>query len=484
MVYLRIAVLSIFTLLLLISGVAASGVELSLSSKNVVGYGGETTSVDIIIKNNQIGADTFKIDTFSSSYHYNVATTLEKSTIWVNASSTEKVKLYFDTPMDVDEIGIAFKITVTSLTDSSVTDEKEFVLETVRKTDVYIDKIISPLENSKFDPEEVVDINIKIRNVGLSLSGKYELDTTVENPSGTNNTMYNNVLNSILPKTDQKISNIYKIGRYDEPGIYKVQAVLEDNEGKIISLETTTFNVNSAYELPEEYTTKRTSYNFFFITTTVTVKNDGNINTPSFYITESAPAFGKLIFNPEIEPTKVVKSDDGRVVYKWLIPTLEPNKSVTIKYSYDLWEIWVTLFVLIAAGYFSVKFLYTPTLVKKHRHRGPITKEKEILVSLEVKNRTMHEVKDVIIRDIVPTIAKVVEKFDTLKPMMRQTSVGTELRWKIDALKPREERVITYRIKPVVETVESLNLPKAHARYMDRKKIKRIIASKSVLVKG
>jgi hypothetical protein len=480
---LKIAAISIFTLLLLASSVTANGVELSLSSKNIVGYGGEATSIDLIIKNNQIAADTFTITVFPSKFD-KVTTNLEKFSVWINSSSTEKVKLFFDMPMDVDEIGIAFKVSVKSVTDSSVTDEKELVLETIRKTDVYIDKIISPLENSKYDPEEVVDINVKIRNVGLSLSGKYELDTTVENPSGTNKTIYNNVLNSILPKTDQKISNIYKIGKYDEPGIYKVQAVLEDSDGKIISSETTTFNVNSVYELPEEYTTKRTSYNFFFITTTVTVKNDGNINTPSFYITESAPAFGKLIFNPEIEPTKVVKSDDGRVVYKWLIPTLEPNKSVTIKYSYDLWEIWVTLFVLIAAGYFSVKFLYTPTLVKKHRHRGPITKEKEILVSLEVKNRTMHEVKDVIIRDIVPTIAKVVEKFDTLKPMMRQTSVGTELRWKIDALKPREERVITYRIKPVVETAESLNLPKAHARYMDRKKIKRIIASKSVLVKG
>lgn len=149
-----------------------------------------------------------------------------------------------------------------------------------------------------------------------------------------------------------------------------------------------------------------------------------------------------------------------------------------------MWKIWVTLFVLIAAGYFSMKFFYTPKIIKKHRHRGPITKEKEILVSLEVKNRTIHEVKEVLIRDIVLSIAKVVEKFDTLKPMMRQTSVGTELRWKIDSLKPGEERLITYRIKPIVETAQSLDLPKAHARYMDRKKIKRIIASKSVLVKG
>lgn len=269
--------------MLLVSGVAAKGVDLTLSSNNIIGYGGETTSIDIIIKNNQIVADTFTITVFPPNFG-KVTTNLEKFSVWVNSSSAEKVKLYFDMPMDVDEIGIAFKVSVKSVTDSSVIDEKDFILETVRRTDVYIDKIISPAENSQYDPEESVDIQVKIKNVGLNTLGKYELETIIEK-SGTSVKKYINVIDSILPKTDQKISNIYKIGKYDEPGIYKVQVTLEDNEGKIVSSETTTFNVTAAYELPEEYTTKDTKYNFFFITTTVVVKNDGNINTPSFYIT-------------------------------------------------------------------------------------------------------------------------------------------------------------------------------------------------------
>ena len=279
----RIAAIFIFSLLLLVSGVAAKGVDLTLSSNNIIGYGGETTSIDIIIKNNQIVADTFTITVFPPNFG-KVTTNLEKFSVWVNSSSAEKVKLYFDMPMDVDEIGIAFKVSVKSVTDSSVIDEKDFILETVRRTDVYIDKIISPAENSQYDPEESVDIQVKIKNVGLNTLGKYELETIIEK-SGTSVKKYINVIDSILPKTDQKISNIYKIGKYDEPGIYKVQVTLEDNEGKIVSSETTTFNVTAAYELPEEYTTKDTKYNFFFITTTVVVKNDGNINTPSFYIT-------------------------------------------------------------------------------------------------------------------------------------------------------------------------------------------------------
>lgn len=477
--YLRTTFIAILSFLFLISSVAASEVDLTLSSSTMVGYGGETTSVDLIITNNQVMADTFTITVFPSEFG-GVTTNLEKFSVRVNNASSEKVKLYFDMPLDVDEVSLKFNINVKSTSDESVSDVEELLLRIVRKTDVYIDDINRG--KFKYNSEETVNIEVRIRNVGLETSGKYYLETTVEK-YGIIVKKYNNIIESILPKSFEIVKNGYEIGKYDEPGIYNVQTVLEDANGQIISSTTEKFNVTAAYELPSEYTTKDTTYNFLFITTTVTVKNEGNINTPSFYITESAPGFGKLLFDPEIEPTEVSKSD-GRVVYSWLIPTLEPGKEITIKYSYALWRIWLTLFIIAGGTYAAIKLLYTPKIIKRHKHRGPITKEKEVLVSLDVRNKSRHEVKDVQVRDVVPSIAKVVEKFDTLKPRMRTTSVGTEMRWKIDSLKPGEERVLTYRIKPVVEITGSLDLPKAHARYIDRKKVKRIIASKSVLIKG
>jgi hypothetical protein len=134
--------------------------------------------------------------------------------------------------------------------------------------------------------------------------------------------------------------------------------------------------------------------------------------------------------------------------------------------------------------YTAFKLFYKPTIVKRHSHEGPITRDKEILVSLDVRNRTKHEIRDVEVRDVVPSIARVVERFDTLAPRTKTSEIGTELRWKIDSLKPREERVLTYRIRPVVEVTGSLNLPEAKVRYVDKKKVKRIIASKSLLIKG
>ena len=206
----KIAVISIFSLLVLISAVSANGVDLTLSSNRIVGYGGETSSVDLIIKNNELGADTFTITVFPSTFD-KVTTNLEKFSVWINTSSTEKVKLYFDMPMDVDEMKMAFKIYVKSVTDSSISDEKELVLQSVRRTDVYIDRIIQPKDN-QFDPEQSVDIQVRIRNVGLKLSEKYELETTITKPDSSEK-KYIDVIESILPKTDETITNTYEIGK-------------------------------------------------------------------------------------------------------------------------------------------------------------------------------------------------------------------------------------------------------------------------------
>ena len=102
---------------------------------------------------------------------------------------------------------------------------------------------------------------------------------------------------------------------------------------------------------------------------------------------------------------------------------------------------------------------------------------------LEVRNRTKHEIRDVEVRDFVPSIARVVERFDTLKPRVKSTGSGTELRWSFESLKARDERVLTYRIKPVVDVIGHLHLPNAHVKYSDRKKIKRMIASKRLAIK-
>jgi hypothetical protein len=103
---------------------------------------------------------------------------------------------------------------------------------------------------------------------------------------------------------------------------------------------------------------------------------------------------------------------------------------------------------------------------------------------LEIRNRTRNEIRDVLVRDFVPAVAMVVERFDTLRPMLRKVAGGTEVVWKIDSLGPGDERVLTYRIKPVVDIVGVLKLPKAYVRFLDRKKEVKRFLSKGVYIKA
>ena len=72
---------------------------------------------------------------------------------------------------------------------------------------------------------------------------------------------------------------------------------------------------------------------------------------------------------------------------------------------------------------------------------------------------------NLVVRDFVPAIATVVKKFDTLAPKIKRKAMGTELTWRIKQLKPKEERILTYRIKPVIEFIGKLKLPKAYLIY-------------------
>ena len=480
----KVVLIAIFSLFFILPAVMAD-VSVKLSTDNMIGYAGETSSIDVTVNNNGAAMDTFSISVWPQQY-FGITTTLDKYLVTLNANSEEKVQLKFDIAMDAEEITPVFSITAKSITNASVSDTQSFYLTVVRKTNVYIKDI--KLEKYTLNPEETAKIETVVINIGDTSSGKYYLETTIKK---ANNLIkkFDDTLEGIAPLSTAQISKSYTFGKYDPPGTYAIQSVLKDSTDKTISSKATNLEIKAVNKTCNELLsdiTKSTKYNFFWITTTLTIKNEGNVPTQSCDVTESVPSFVKTLFSPEIEPKSATQAE-GRVVYSWLISPIETgpiNNKRIIKYSFDLWRIWLTVLIVGVIIYTAFKLFYKPTIVKRHSHEGPITRDKEILVSLDVRNRTKHEIRDVEVRDVVPSIARVVERFDTLAPRTKTSEIGTELRWKIDSLKPREERVLTYRIRPVVEVTGSLNLPEAKVRYVDKKKVKRIIASKSLLIKG
>lgn len=469
---------SIFILLLLSIVSAEKVVEIIPSSSSVSLTTGEVSSVRITIRNNQMFDDVFSISVFPS-FISGVSASLERTMISIPANSEKTINLYFSAPLDTDQFVSVFVVTVKSLADPSVQDTTNILLQTFRKTPVYISDI--KLDKYAFDPGETILLDIMISNADTSPSASYRLKTIITKGNLTIQ-KFDDIIEKVDPRSTISVKNSYTLGEYAEPGNYLVSAKLEDALGKVVSSKDIRFRVNAVYKLPAGYTEKKTKVGFLSIETTIVVKNEGNVASPPFYISESIPAIAKELFSPVIQPTYVNRTDH-RIVYTWLIPSLLPGQSVIITYRISLLTVWIVSLIIIFAVWTAYRYTFIPRIIKTHRFYGPITRGKEIPIILEVKNKKPDEIKNVTVEDLVPPIFKVLKDFPTVKPRIKKTADGVKLTWKFASLKPKEERVFSYKIKPLVDIVGSIKLPKARMRYTDMKKRKKEKLSSELEIK-
>lgn len=472
----------IFSLLLVKSSLAAGEIELSLNVKSLTIYTGETGIAEISVKNNQASQDTLSVSVFPQ-YIYGIIPTLDKYSLTLDANSVTTFKIYFNVPECSEEASTSFTITVNSQKNTNVEESKTILLNTIRKYGI----CISDLKLDKYivNPGENVSIEATLSNPAESLSLPVALETNVIKDNEIVKTFSDSV-ESIEGKSSKTVKHIFSVNKYENPGFYTVEVIMKDRFGSTVGSKKTQFRIpvlnaseNSNYLLIN----KETKFGLLAQTVEINVKNDGNVPIENSYVSESIPLFMKIFFFPKEEPiSEEIK--ENRIIYTWLVPSLAPGEGYIVSYEISTWNAVLIIAVLAITVFYVFNYAFAISVVKKHSHFGQITKEKEITVMLEVRNRTRNEIRDVVVRDFVPGVAMVVEKFDTLRPMLRKVGSGTEVVWRFDVLGPGDERTLTYRIKPVMEIIGTLKLPKAYVRFMDkRKEVKRIL-SKGVYVKA
>lgn len=478
-----IALISLFVFLaFFVSPALTQNPQIILSSNEVNMFNippNNQQSIDLTIKNIRDVRDTLSITIFPTYWNY-IDTFLSKTLIELESGETETLKISFTAQPEASFGSKAFTITITSTKNPEISSNQTLILQVLRSSPVFVLELVS--NKFAYDPEETAAITTTITNIGNVPSEEYALQTTITK-NGETIKRFDNFVTSIAEKSKRSFINEYTFEKYATPGTYSISSILKNSLGFTISSKSINLKVNEVYKLPTEYTSKKVSIGFLAVSIEIKIKNEGNVKTPSFYVNESVPSFAKDLFDPEVEPNfQILKN--GRIVYGWLIPTLQPKQEVTIRYQFRMWHVWLGLLVIGAIVYFAFKFVFAPTAIKKYKHFGPITGKKEILVTIEARNRSMQEIRDLVIRDFAPAIVKVVPRFDTVRPAMKESAAGTELIWKFDSLKAGEERVLTYRIKPVIDIIGTLRLPSVEIRYTDKKKRKKIIASRSLIIKS
>ncbi len=207
----------------------------------------------------------------------------------------------------------------------------------------------------------------------------------------------------------------------------------------------------------------------------ITIRNEGNVEE-DYVLSETLPPNQYVEF-PE-NPTSSYMDEEG-MKYNWRIEGLAVGKSVAITYNISRLPFIIgslisviCIFALLGVGAVKVR---TPNIKKRY-----IRKRNEHLIVLEIKGALTKGLKNVIVKDRVSPLGKVVPEFDGPKPIVRESESGTELIWRLGDIKPRSEIYLTYRIRPLIEA--QLKMPRAYLTYRTEDDRKIRVFSKQIVL--
>lgn len=377
---------------------------------------------------------------------------LETSAIKVPANSSASVKGSVTPASDAFSATYSFNLIVAGVTGGQKI-EKEVLVPVVQKTSAIIKNFaLSCNEAAKqvnCKPSETVTISGDVINIGTTVLDSLKLNLLIKTPTAEiKKTLSMGTLD--LHATKGFVTD-FSLGKYQEPGDYFVTAQLTAVE-ETFDTKSASFSVPFT---PSMLYDKKVSSSIFGTFVTLAAVNDGNAKDTA----KLKSAVSKEWFVSYSGPQPQQKNGE----YVWSAE-LQPTEKMEIKYSEIYWPTFAFILIVIGAGVFFYLQVSAVSIKKKVLQRYAAAEGKEFAISIDVKNRGK-AVENVVVKDTVPPIFAVTEKYETIRPALRKTDEGLELTWRVGRLKPKEERVLHYKMKSLVGIIGSAKLPKAKLRY-------------------
>ena len=445
--------------------VYAQGIKIIVPERPITVYAGQMNEIKLLIENDEDSEDIFYFSFWPTDW-----VSLKEYWLSFNPHEIRTLTLSITPPRDTEEGMHVLTLTTKSLNFNFSSSQKVY-LNVQRLTNIYLSEI--RVNKQVLSLGETLNIQPVITNVGKE-NEEVSLTTDILRDKSIIQKFDDTFL--VGPKSTKIPTYSFNVRMDNPPGSYEIKVSLKTTLNKLIDEKSINFTIQPFHKLEKE---KKSKNNLFYTTVTVRITNEGNVRETNFYVTESMPSFLKNFFYPEMEPISQ-EEKNNRIVYSWLIHDLDPGQSLSINYQLRFENAIIISCILIVAIVWVGWLFYRPKLMKKYL--GMIPEKKEYIISLHVKNKRKHPLNNLVVRDFVPAIATVVKKFDTLAPKIKRKAMGTELTWKIKQLKPKEERILTYRIKPVIEFVGKLKLPKAYLIYRTKSGKSRRVLSKRIKI--
>ncbi len=234
-------------------------------------------------------------------------------------------------------------------------------------------------------------------------------------------------------------------------------------EGHTLVNEYLAYKVQEYQDLKEVVTPQR---GFLISGETITQTNEGNSKVSSSVSRQFSWMQYKFSTFSE-QPTKTTENSQGFFV-EWGF-SLSPGEAKTVSYTINYRSIFVFILLIALVIYLWHRFRSRNTLVvdKKvlamHTEAGSV---RVIKVVLNIKNRGGTTINNVRLIDRVPGVIKAPTQYGAVKPgTVKATPQGTTMVWDFAAVRPREERIITYRLEGRIQLLGKVVLPGAAASY-------------------
>jgi len=214
---------------------------------------------------------------------------------------------------------------------------------------------------------------------------------------------------------------------------------------------------------------------------TISITNEGNVIEKDYSFQQKTPL--DPVTGMMTKPAGNCRDEQGVMVCNYLVGEIKPGATAQVSYTVSYWPAFngyiLLTVIVISLVLFSFMRVTTPRILKHHSRKG----ENSHNIFIQVKNPFFHKLNDVVVRDWVSPLAQVLhEEIESTKPVIRRLEEGTELIWKLGEMKPREERILQYKVRSLVHG--SLKMPGAHLKFTAGKGEKKIKLSSNGITLG
>ena len=383
----------------------------------------------------------------------------EKSNLVISKGETKSVKIYITPEESAYEAVYKFKLRIVAK-DNTV-KEIPFPVKVEQKETLKFSNISVSCNNNICAPAQKVKFFFKIINLGKQ-EKNFVVKFILENKKIEHKV-------NVEAKKEKNVVAEFLLDKYQKPGKYSIKVEVYEASEKIFE-KSSSFFVKKIEKIEKH---KQEKQGFFTKEVVITLRNEGNAER-EYTVSSNASREVLTLYSGE-------KAERVNGKYVWKVK-LKPGEAKEIAYR----EVFLLRILLIAATagvviYLKFFYVWGVGIKKNIIYKPPVKEGDKITVSLEIN--TSKQVKKIVVRDIIPPSFELVRSFETVKPIKKEKEDGIELIWKIRTMKPGEERVLHYKLKPKIGVIGSISLPKAVMEcYLEEKRVMK--KSNSPKIKG